>query len=655
MIRDERRRTRRPSKVSAPAVESLERRQLLSFYTGPTTSRPVFSKRAVSTVTVIGGGVETVRNLRNGQVAITLYGTGPSSTLLITQQTGRPHFQVAPLQVAEINVKTGLLGAIQASGADLVGSVTPLNNAVSSLQFNSVGQNAKIDVNGGLNGLSLGGVDLGPNGHIHAGGLGGTSSLGAVTLDGGTIAIDSDVGGTLNIGSLTIQRGGLLSIGHDVSGSIQAGNVTLSTNGQFVVGHDVSSLAVSQAMNLSGGRLLVANDVSGNITVGEGLSVSDRGLLAVGRNLNGSLMVTGDLSLDSGGNVTVGRDLAALNVTGNLTFTPSAGAVVVGGNLNSLAINGQYQGKGTASTDLAVGLNLNGFTVLGGGAGKGGVQGANIGVAKDITGLDILHGIFNSLITAGVLIDGLPQNTSAGGNIGPDGSDAVFDSQVRAGVQIKNLTINGDVRSDYVTNAQPSGYRTRIVAGEDRQGNFTSGGNIDNFQITGALIDSVIAASVAPNGGNGMLPLTGSVYGAPPPAFNNTPGDFGNDTYDAPAGMIVGGTFTGTVVNRVPFLNYSEVSYFNETPTGVAYNHAIDPTIDDTILPGAINASFASPPAVPLPNSSVPINIALPTKSTVPGGVISTPHGDSQDFAGIFAADTRGVFVGTLPQQSSGG
>jgi len=36
--------------------------------------------------------------------------------------------------------------------------------------------------------------------------------------------------------------------------------------------------------------------------------------------------------------------------------------------------------------------------------------------------------------------------------------------------------------------------------------------------------------------------------------------------------------------------------------------------------------------------------------------VISTrPNDDSQDFAGIFAADTRGVFVGTLPQQSSGG
>ncbi len=272
---------------------------------------------------------------------------------------------------------------------------------------------------------------------------------------------------------------------------------------------------------------------------------------------------------------------------------------MVGGNLNSLAINGLYQGKGTASTDLAVGLNLNGFTVLGGGAGQGGVQGANIDVAKDITGLDIRHGIFNSLITAGVLIDGSLQNTSAGGNIGPDGSDAVFDSQILAGVQIKNLTINGNVRSDYVTNAQPSGYRTRIVAGEDRQGNFTSGGNIDNFQITGALIDSVIAASVAPNGGNGTLPST--ALRSTTAGLQQHAGRLRERYLRRPGRRDRRGTFTepstGTAEPYpVPFLNYSEVSYFNETPTGVAYNHAIDPTIDDTILPGAINASFASAP-----------------------------------------------------------
>ena len=115
--------------------------------------------------------------------------------------------------------------------------------------------------------------------------------------------------------------------------------------------------------------------------------------------------------------------------------------------------------------------------------------------------------------------------------------------------------------------------------------------------------------------------------------------------------------------------NYSEASYFNETffsrngnfPQG-DYDKSIDPTIDDTILPGSINLSFATAPAsiplpVPPPVPLVPttITLSLPSKSTVLGGVISHQHvgnPDANDFAGIFAADTSGVFVGVLPTSS---
>src|SRR5262249_56650561 len=99
----------------------------------------------------------------------------------------------------------------------------------------------------------------------------------------------------------------------------------------------------------------------------------------------------------------------------------------------------------------------------------------------------------------------------------------------------------------------------RITAGEDRAGNCTSGGVIDNFQITGALIDSVLAASVAPYGGDGSLPTF--AYGAPPPVVGPPPGDLGNNTYDAPAGFIVG----GTVAAPLKFPNFSELSYYNKT------------------------------------------------------------------------------------------
>src|SRR5262249_35045731 len=162
---------------------------------------------------------------------------------------------------------------------------------------------------------------------------------------------------------------------------------------------------------------------------------SNNAQLVVGRDARNGVTITGDLKLDSGGNVSVGRDLSAVNINGDVRFTPSAGAITVKGNLNGLTINGVYQGRAnTTSPELIAGLDLTNFTVLHGGALTGSVSNANIDVAKSILGLDIRHGIFNSFITAGVLIDGSPQNTSGSGNVGPDGFDALFNSELRSGV-----------------------------------------------------------------------------------------------------------------------------------------------------------------------------------------------------------------------------
>jgi hypothetical protein len=304
---------------------------------------------------------------------------------------------------------------------------------------------------------------------------------------------------------------------------------------------------------------------------------------------------------------------------------------------------------------------------------------ANIAVGKDIAGFNILHGIFNSLITAGVLIDGAPQNASPGGNISPDGSTAIFDSQILAGVEINNLQINGDVQSDWVTNPTPTGLPTRIIAGETRQGTWTSGGLIDRFQITGTLIDSVVAASVQPYGGDGSLPTIG--YGTtrtPSPL----PGPGVPTNYNAPAGTVEVGTFPQGNPNNLFVPNYGYVSYSNEMATGTAYNTVIDPDVHVNILPGAINPSFASTPnpasittttttgttsginnttttsgsSVTATTTSTTALLALPTKSTVLGGVISTSHGsnpDGFDYAAIVAANTAGVFVGQLPNQKT--
>ncbi len=79
-----------------------------------------------------------------------------------------------------------------------------------------------------------------------------------------------------------------------------------------------------------------------------------------------------------------------------------------------------------------------------------------------------------------------------------------------------------------------------------------------------------------------------------------------------------------------------------------------------------INLSFATAPTDLNVTNVIPgggglkststIPLSLPSKSTVLGGVISNSHNDNplerSDFAGIFADDTRGVFVGTLPTSS---
>jgi hypothetical protein len=702
---------------SRPQVEPLEGRALLSFYTGPAMSRPVLVGNSFFTVAVTGGGFQTVRLKRNGHAIINLTGTGPNSVLTIGAATGKPHFSSSsPLQIDQINVKSGSIGAIQAPAANLVGSLI-LPGSVNLIAFNEIGPNAKLQV-GSVGALAVGDVDLGPTGLVQIpGGLGGStagsgaaSSIGSLEIDGGQFIVGG-VNGPLTVGSVSLQRGGQVFVSGDLTGGLTvSGDFQATTDGQLVVAGSVTGSPVTAAsgtatpttpsgavqvggkLELDSGRIIVGKDMSGGLSAGS-MDVRDNGALSVGRDFSGGLDVLNGLTLASQGKVAVGRDLGALIVGGDLHFDPDAGAIGVSGNLTGGAtIGGVFQGHGNGQTDLAVGLDLDGLTIAGGQPNLGGLQNAVIAVGKSLLGLNIVHGIFNSRIDAGVLIDGNGTQPT-GGNIGPDGTDAVFDSQIIAGVQINHLTIGGDVRSDFVTNPHPTGYPTRIIAGENPQGQFSSGGNIDNFQITGALIDSVVAASVQPFGGDGTLPPSGYTT----QASNNNPGDGGFNTYDAPAGMITGGPVTAPV----SYANWTPVNVFNETVTGTAWNTTIDPTIDDLILPGSINASFASAPlsqaqlssgTVTITSSNgsagqstttqtssptgttisststnangqtstssitstqtVTLNLPLPTKSTVLGGVISTSHGDNpdaSDFAGLFAADARGVFVGTLP------
>ncbi len=666
----------------SPTVQPLEDRQLLSqFFSGISANRPVQAPGGMYMLSISGPGFERVKQLGHGQIAVTLLGTTDASTLSVSLTRPRLHKPATPLQIASIKVNSGQLGGINAPGAVLNGAITPILGAVNTLDLGALGPNAQIDV-GSVGSLSISGaVTLGAGGHVNIGGVSSGLTLGGVTLDGGRFVVSGDVDGGLNLGAVDLTQGGQFLIGHDVTGTAQvAGDLDVNTHSLFSIGHDVTgAFTVDQDVNLdSGGQVAVGNDMTGLFHVGGDLNISNGARLIVNRDLTGGMTVDGDLDLASGGALTVGRTLSALTVHGNLSIAPTGSEIAVGGDLTNLTVDGAFTGQGSSTAiDLQVGLNLGQLTVSGGGAGLGGLRNANINVDKSILGLNIVHGIFNSLITAGVTITG-GTPPSSGNNIGADGTDAILNSQLLASVSIVNLEIGGDVVSTFAVNPNSTGYPTRIIAGETPAATYAQGGLSDNFQTTGTLNDSVLAASVAPSGGDGTLPLNGYNVPAPP-----TPPPGG--TYDAPAGMIAG----GTVGTPIEYPNWTELNYFNETltppypPGKTFYNTTIDPTIDDLILlGGAINPSFASPPLseATLTNTTTTTTnsasattgttsttsgsssittvtpneqpLPLPTKSTVLGGVISTQHGDSADFAGIFAFNTSGVFVGAIPSSS---
>ncbi len=423
--------------------------------------------------------------------------------------------------------------------------------------------------------------------------------------------------GAVNLGTVNLS-GGNVVFGGNLAG-LTTGAATIATGGSLRVAGDATGPVTLASLNLAGGTLAIGRDVVGTLSVPGDLDASSGGSLTVGRDL-ATLEVGGNLALASGSTLTVGRNLNTLTVSGNLD-TSGGGQVYVTGNLIALAVTGvmtgHYAGTPVANAtteDLFVGLTLGSLTVSGNipaanpatELGHGGVYQFDLEVIKSITGLDISHGLFNSRITAGISIDGGKPADSF--NIGPDGPVAVFDSTITAGISITNLTFFGTVESDHATN--PSGGFTRIVAGETRGLEIVANGFIDKFQVTGDLIDAAIAASVGPSVSRG--------------------------TYDAPAGSI-----SGTVsVGGVPTGPFTYNNY-----TAPPFRSTNGQPIDDTVLAGAINQSFIGTPSTADPEP-------LPTEGTVLGRVISDFKGTQADHAGIFATDTRGVFVGTPPTNS---
>ncbi len=427
-----------------------------------------------------------------------------------------------------------------------------------------------------------------------------------VELDGAMTPLSSSVG-TLEFGALG--PGAQIDVHGSVS-TMDVGSVNLGPGGHVVITGDLNGSLTIASMNLDGGQFIIGGDSLGPISIAGDLSLSHNGLLAIGRDQTGTLSVGGSVIIDSGGQLSVGRNLAALTVDGNVQIDPGASGIVVGGELTQVTVNGFLRGQGSATAiDLGVGLNLDGLTVLGGGANQGGIQSANINVGKNISGLDVLHGIFRSWITAGVSINGV-------NNVGADGVTGIYNSEIDAGTSITNVTVGGDVTSGFPT-GDTSGYPTRIIAGKIRsaaigstpnQGFYLANGTINGFVIDGSLINSVLAASVAPyDVGDGSLPPT-PAYGAAPRSPGTPPGVFTN--YQAPAGMTDG------------------------TP-----NYSIRTITNGVISP---DAAWAQP--VGSRHDTVLNNGTI--TATITGGVVSTQTdqtADTYDYAGLFEVNPFGV------------
>ena len=285
-------------------------------------------------------------------IDLSAYGTTSATTITITQIRPRWHFPSRYLDLNSVKFVSGQLGGLDASFCELSGKMTPLNNALNTLEIGSIGPKAQIVVNGNVGTMSVAQVDLGPTGRMMI-----TGQLNS-----------NDTTSSTSASALT-----------DLTGLMTIGNFTID-GGQFVIGQDsIAPIAVTGDM-----------------------TISHDGLFSIGRDLDDSLTIYGNLVLDTGGQIFVGRNLSSLAVNGNVIVNPSGSGIVVNGALGDFSVSGIFQGQGGTSTptvfDLGVGLSISGLSISGGTTSQEGLINANIRAGGNITGENITYGIVNSTI-----------------------------------------------------------------------------------------------------------------------------------------------------------------------------------------------------------------------------------------------------------------
>ena len=281
-LRRRARQARQKSNIS-PTLESLEVRCSLSSYTGPSAVRNILSTGGVFRIEVDGPGLIKVHSAGNGAIDLSAFGTTPDTTLNVTQVRPRWHFPSRLLSIGKLTVTSGELGALDAPAVQLTGVMTPLSNTMANFTIGQLGPAARLEVNGSVDTMNVGSVNLGPNGLVSI-----TGSLNT-----------QDLTGSMTIGSLT----------------------------------------------LDGGRIVIGQDSVAPITVMDTMTISHDGLFSVGRDMAGLLAINGNLVFESGGELMVGRNLEDLTVGGNLIVNPTGSGIVVNGVLGAWWSTGTFKGR----------------------------------------------------------------------------------------------------------------------------------------------------------------------------------------------------------------------------------------------------------------------------------------------------------------------
>ena len=141
--------------TTKPVLESLEGRQLLALFTGFSHVRNIPTPSGVYSLQIDGPGVLKTQPAGGGSFDVKVLGTTDASTLTITQV--RPRFHVANglMLIDNLTIRSGQIGSVLASPAELDGAMSPLSSRWVHSSLVCSGQ-AQIDVNGSVGRWTLG-------------------------------------------------------------------------------------------------------------------------------------------------------------------------------------------------------------------------------------------------------------------------------------------------------------------------------------------------------------------------------------------------------------------------------------------------------------------------------------------------------------------